>query len=819
MKIRSALALLLVCGMLAPTLLCSCKKGGSTDPGPTETEDDRIDLGSISSENTSSTDQDSTSKKVESLSAFEGPSLDLLKDVPFYKQIELNMLAVDPTFHSTIPEATCCLDDGVWMCIHSGKLIQFDYEGNHLQTIELDESNPDLFDELQSILGMYYKDGALHLMTFGYEDRLVHVYAVDQTTKKMNLVIKFPSPIGYRDLGNIHLIDATEEGLHMDFWPVSLSGVVGTPTICTISYDGKLLNAVTPDSELLGGWYIDDQFHVMTLYDGTLNSIVLSRIEDKGGLYLTHYLDAPSTVWQSIVTETAQYLVDYIGIWKMDRKTNEWSCLLLWQDTDIDWSGFNNTQQVAISPDGQKIIVFNTGWDGYTTLLVPSEDPREGRTVISLSGVDRFSDHEFMGLVYEFNHTNEDYYIEIDDDSLRVDARPYRTDGIFDQITYCNALVDDLNKKLKSGQGPVLLLDDGQENNRITQTSSGPKVYKSYDEVFAHKEYFRDLLPYWQKEDPAWQALYLESVSRSIGKNDHLYAVPLETSELEFSENYTALGSGKMAEALAKENSYTNLLAFLKNNEVDLLTSNMTSETFLYYALSRDLSSFRKNDGTVDLNDPQFRALLEIAGTYLISENNPKDFSQNGNYLPKVAASLIHSDLVNMSVEFRDPYGGPSFYYPDTTGRQIAFPSASGGNTGLVHASRQFRISSSATREQADGAWAFIRFSLEKNSNFKLSIIQETLDAFEHPTNHRDYWYAIFQEDLIYDPANIVPLPHEKVAECEQKIRNHEEIVMPDAELYTIVLEETSGYMKGTESADETIARLQKRINQSLAGN
>ena len=731
MKIRSALALLLVCGMLTPTLLCSCKKGGSTDPGPSETEDDRIDLGSISSENTSSKSQDSTSKKVGSLSAFEGPSTDLQKEVPFYKQIKLDILAADPTFSHTIPTATCCLDDGIWMCVGSGKLIQFDYEGNHLQSIELDKTNPVLYDELLSILGMYYRDGTLHLMTFCYEDKLIHVYAVDLATKKLNLVIKFPSPIGYRDLGNIHLIDATDEGLHMDFWPVTLSGVVGAPTICTLSYDGELLNAVTPDAEFLGAWYIDDRFYVMTLSDGTLNSIALSRVEEKGGLSRTHYLDAPSTVWQSIVTETAQYLCDNIGIWKMDRSNNEWSCVLLWRDTDIDWSGFNGTQQVAISPDGRKIMIFNTGWDGYTSLLLPSEDPREGRTVVSLSGVDRFIDHEFMGSVYEFNHTNEEYYIEIYDESLEVDARPYRTDGILDLAAYRSALVDDLNKKLKSGQGPVLLLDEGQESNRILQSSSGPKVYKSYDEVFSHKEYFQDLLPYWQKEDPAWQALYLEAVTRSIGKKDHLYAMPLETYELEFSENYTALGSGKMVDILSKDNSYKNLLSFLKNNDVDLLTSSITSETFLYYALSRDLSSFRTSNGTVDLDDPQFRALLEIAGTYLLSENNPKDFSSNGNYLPKVAATLLHSELVNLSIEFRDPYGGTSIVFPEGTSFRIAFPSASAlsGENSLVYVSRQFRISASTTPEQADGAWAFIRFMLEKNSNFKLENLSLVLDA------------------------------------------------------------------------------------------
>ena len=830
MKSKRILALLLISSMLTPAMLCSCKtKGGSSTTKtsdssigtiPSETDDERPDLGASSETNESSVSETDPSgqKTMSQLSAYSGPALSLQSESTYLKGNKIDILACDRTLRRTIPEVACCAEDGLWFLFFGGELLHTDYEGNHIRTYQLGFLNEftEVYDYILEISNMYVRGDDLYLLS--HTEKELKQLKLDKESGKLSFDVDYPVAQIGGDCSKAEFLGMTDDEIFFSIMYENSSIMSYLSALAVFSPDGKFKNSVILDDNFLGCWYMDDQLSL--LFTEQMNAenscnIVMARAGAKGDITNVSYLDSPSHVRSAIVCGSDQYLVDDNGIWKMDTKTGKWSNTMLWSNSDFNFGDFDKKFKFSVSPDGQKVLLYNSSSNcsivSSVSVFTPGEDPREGRTVIPIAYADH-RDTEFAKLMTEFNKENQDYYIETYYETLDVDAGQYRTEGVVDSQAYDAAFAKLQEENLRSGKGPVLYLEENPDVDRVISAIWRQSSWKQDDDIFAHDEYFEDLLPLWDQEDPKWQELFLKSVIDSCRKNGHMYGLPFAISELGFYENAFQFQSGELVRALVGDESYAGWLDYLKKNQFDSLNTEIGAEDFLFYALSHDLSYFTKEDGTVDLDDPQFRAMLEIAKDYLISYHRTYITSTSTSTKSKRATALLTSyDPVAVKFSYKDTTGYADYKYMGK-GERLSFPSADGGSN-LIHASRLFYMAANASQEQKDGAWAFLRFIMQKNSNFNLDNISYMLDAHADPSTHEDYWLkkSDYYDTFVLD--DVLPLSSQEIEAYRSYIMDLDNIVIPDQKLYAIIYEEVEAYMQGKESADELIPRLQKRIN------
>ncbi len=830
MKRQRILALLLISSMLTPSMLCSCHKTGSTTPAsdssvgsiPSETEDERVDLGATSDtiESSVSDTDPSGQKSMSKLSAYSGPALSLQSESTYMKKDKLNLLSLDPTLGRTIPNVACCAEDGLWFYL-GGDLLHTDYDGNYIRTYHLGFLNEftEVYDYIFRITNMFVRGDDLYLLS--HDENVIKQFKLDKETGKLSFEVEYPVRQVGGDCLQADCLGMTDDEIFFSIWYGNSSLMTSVSALAVFSTDGKFKNSVILDDNFLGCWYMDDQLSLLSselMNRENSCNVVMAPLGAKGDITDVSYLDSPAHVRSTLVNGDDQYLIDDNGIWKMDRKTGKWSCTMLWSNSDFKLGDYDEKYKFSISPDGQKVLFYNSyayfSIVSSVTLFTPGEDPREGRTVIPIDYADH-RDREFAELISEFNKENQDYYIEPYYETLNVDAGSYRTEGVVDSRAYDEAFEKLREENLKSGKGPVLYLEENPDVNRVISVIWHQSSRKQNDDIFAHDEYFEDLLPLWNQEDPKWQELFLKGVMDSCRKNGHMYGLPFAISELGFYENAFQFQSGELVRAIAGEETYVGWRDYLKKNQFDSLNTEIGAEDFLFYALSQDMSYFTKEDGTVDLDDPQFRAMLEIAKDYLISYHRTYVTSTTTSAKSQRATALLTSDdPIAVKYPYKDTTGYGSYMYMGK-GEKLSFPSAD-GSSNLIHASRLFYMAANASQEQKDGAWAFLRFIMQKSSNFSLDNISYMLDAHADPSSHEDYWAKKSDYSDLFVLDDVLPLTSQEIEAYRSYILDLDNIVIPDQKLYKIIYEEVEAYMQGKETADELIPRLQKRINEYL---
>lgn len=813
MKKRCVMASVLACSMLFSSCLSGCrKKSEKNDSTTTETEEERIDLGS-----TSATSETTVSDQAASLTALTCPDTSSVQNDTFYKQIKINPQKDIPTLFQTYPDLACCCDDGVWFYISTGHFMKYDYEGKLLHSVRLSAEDRQHFEEDYYMPGdMYVQDGVPHIIYL--LDGCIQDYKLDPDTGTLEHVRTYDPPIQADTILNPIIVGITEDEIYIYVDSAQGSGAVvlaSYPWIVGYSLkDGQVLKKQVQkcdNAELLGGWMIDGQFHSVITNEGyaMLSPLTISPSP-------THYLDHFPYPTYTTVNGSNQYIIDSKGLWVMNRDSGEWSNTFLWTNTDYDPNDYGSYRSLnfygtryKISPDGKKLLIFHPSIPESTSLFVASEDPRENRTVITLSCEAKGSE-DLMKTIRAFNEENKDYYIQVAYESFDPNSYPLSPEDPIDLRTAVKSETERSLEQMKAGKGPVLFVQKILHHSSpyFVGTSEDQLFQKVHDEIFAHKEFFKDMRPLWEALDPLWRDQFIRT-PYSSGSDTPMYSVPYSVDEVFFEDVCSLSMSQNIAGCFSgnQDNSYITWLNTLNQNYKDKnLSPSYSSETMLFYMLSNDLSAFTKADGTVDLHDPQFRALLELCSTYFVHED--------GQFISGIKPIFLN--VRHYPVPFIDyAYDDKAIDYRMTNkGVFMKFPSASGENN-MTFVDQQFRISASASQEEVDGAWAFIRYALEKNSNLKWDRFKEGLKAFEHPSDYFDFWKRMSLESYI-EPQYILPVSQEQIESYEKTIADPDQITIPDTELYKIICEETADYMQGKESIDDAIEKLQKRINEYL---
>ncbi len=790
MKKKRTMALLLACSILVPTMLGGCNKKKAE-------EDDRVDLGAttITDEN-SGADADGTDEADNpNLQLLAGPDTDKQTDVVFHKEISLDIGKATPGLTTTIPDVCCCSNDSAWLYFQTtAQILRFDYEGNLLRTYTLD-STEFIIDEDAFYIGyMCWQNGDLFCYS-AYEGG-IRKYKLNKETGSVLFVAEYNPPKITAEHVTSRILGVTDDMVHIAFYAFSGLSAYESLTVCSYKSRGTLTDAYSTPPDVLGGWYLGDQFYTVISEKG--EPVLVSPGAD-GKLSRDYKLQTSQEISYTEIIGADQYIVNKEGVWKTDAKTKEWTNIILWNETDVKWSYFNDSAQCEVSPDGQKALLYNTQGSSAFSLLVAAEDTRDDRTVVQLSGAQK-DDEKLMKLVEAFNAENKDYYISLDFHTINLTGVMFVDGDTLLEDKYREALADITRKILQEKDGPVLFLtgDDPSEPQGT--------VNDFYDQ----KEFFLDLLPYWKKEDPKWQELFLQGPFQDAEAKGQMYSIPYQLAVHGYQERTPEVPLGQIYDEVKGKSSYSDWLSYLKSHDYTFMTSTISSEDAIYYELCNNLPHYRKADGLIDLEDPQFRALLELAQTYLRSDaaNAPV------RSLPTWAVDSMENSLGTLPVQYKD--GSGNAYSLDA--RMIDHPS-SDGESQMVYCSSKFLISAYASKTKQQGAWEFIRFVLEKNSNFSLSYIQEELDAFEHPTEHAEYWAEKTGYDPMFQLDRVVPITSEERTAFEESLRSISHIYTPDPNLYRIVCEATKDYMEGNETIDQVIPKLQTRINEYLKEN
>lgn len=791
MKKKRTMALLLACSILVPTMLGGCSKKKS------EEDDGRVDLGAttVTDENSGS-DVDGTDETGnQNLQLLAGPDITKQTDITFHKEISLDLRKAVPGLTSTIPDVCCCSDDSAWIYFETtAQILRFDYEGNLLRTYTLDSTEFIIDEDAFHIGYMSWQNG--DLFCYSFYDGTVRKYKLNKDTGNMLFINDYEMPKISSANASPRMLGVTDDRVHIAFYGYNGASAYESVTVCSYTSDGKLTEAYSTPTDVLGGWYLGDQFYTVISEKG--DPVLVAPGAD-GKLCKDYKLQTSQSISYTEISGTDQYIVNKEGVWKTDEGTKEWSTCILWSKTDVKWSYFNDTAQCEVSPDGQKALLFNTQGTSAVSLFVPAEDTRGNRTVIQLSGAQR-DDAELMALVDAFNAENKDYYISPDFHTISLSGAMYVDGDTLLKDKYKQALAEYTRQLMQAKDGPVLFLT-GDDPSEPLGTE---------DDFYDQKEFFQDLLPYWKKEDPKWQELFLQVPFQDAETKGTMYSIPYQLAVHGYHERTPEVPLGQVYDEVKDKSCYSDWLSYFKSHDFTYMTSTLSSEEAIYYELCNNLSHYRKADGLIGLDDPQFRALLELAQTYLRSDaaNAPV------RSCPTWAVVSMERDLETPAVQYKDESGNA--YYLDDP--MIDHPS-SDGKSKMVYASSKFLISAYASEFKKQGAWEFIRFALEKNSNFKWENIKEALDAYEHPAEHGEYWAEKTGYDPMFRLDRVAPMTSEERTAFEESIRSISHIYTPDPDLYRILCEATKDYMEGNETIDQVIPKLQDRINEYLKEN
>lgn len=387
----------------------------------------------------------------------------------------------------------------------------------------------------------------------------------------------------------------------------------------------------------------------------------------------------------------------------------------------------------------------------------------------------------YIPIVNEFNNSQSEYYIEIVD---------YSKD---DTITKENALTQ-INAELASGNGPDLFY--------LWKLGMNNAIYGS-------KGYLEDLLPYIDQDNELSQEDFVDSLIESAKVDGKLYGtVPsfsiftmfgpksvLEKYNLEtFSDlSNVSQSYGGLSQLLNQDYDGTSLLSTIIQ---------FASDEFI------DFSSM-----TADFDNDNFRSLLDLCSQF----DNTSSSSQE--------PGVLNLYTINSFVEVQ--------YYESVYGEPITFvgcPGASESSSYFMDIIDQYGINANSMYK--DGAWKFIRLlftekyqideyvnsafpSFPSNKKALQALMDKSMTTlYEHDENGSEWEFTQrgANDGFIYHAAT-----QAQVNQVMALINSASKASYYTPVILSIVEEEGAAYFAGDATVDQTIEKIQNRVNIYLS--
>ena len=457
-------------------------------------------------------------------------------------------------------------------------------------------------------------------------------------------------------------------------------------------------------------------------------------------------------------------------------------------ETVIDWSENAITNELF-----QAVVPYNDGFfiiDNFTPYML-TPGIIKPRTIIRMAAV--LPLNTISKYISQFNRTNTDYYVEVDD--------MYSTYGSRENA------VTALNTQLLAGQGPDIIYFGGSPDN-----------------VYGTLGYLLNLYD-------------LIDCDPDMNRSDFLCLTAMETQGSLYTitpgffvDTYIGLSSVFGDRSGWTFDEYFDMESARSDDRP--MVHNITRDSFLENSLRSYLpAAVDWVSGTCDFNNAEFIAILEASANIIQA-----DESLDREYMTQTPELLLAEDINVIQGEYLS--GILQFARAEQNINQdlcfIGWPSPNGENTSMLSPLDSLGIS--ALSKTSEASWAFIKYliaddALQENigaSMFPIlkSALENQIYALLHPLfefEGKDVTIGeqggFYVDGVFYDMEyDTTPMITQKQADKVMTLlESLEQNTASDKSILAIVLEEAAAYFAGDKTAQETAALIQSRAQLYVA--
>ncbi len=563
--------------------------------------------------------------------------------------------------------------------------------------------------------------------------------------------------------------------------------------------DGNAVCTVDMASALNGGYI----FALGVLPDGRVGALVenmgkmnISALDLTQKKFTDTYSNLPPNCYNAKISASSNGGVLINGneaLFEYDLETQTYEELLNWLDCDMN----PDYVQSVYGMESGDVLVYYEEWTNNVPSLIllkktaASEVVKKEVLTIGCMGLSQ----DLQSAVVDFNKSNEQYRIEVNDYTALIDW------SIADENAYTDARTRFLND-LITGNGPDLFLASDVNLSQFVEKGIVEDLtpYLESSQVINRDDLFESVL----------NAMTIDGVLCSIPSNFNVSALAGRTSELGDREGWTV----------------DELMDYLAQYPDAQWLSYANPNLVLQYSLMFDIDSYINwETGECSFDTPEFKKVLELAASYYGIEPDyetslPKQLANHEVLMDALGVSTI-TDYQVTKLMFGEPI------------TVIGFPTADG--EGGVAASVNSSLCINASSEHKDVAWTFIESMLTEealcNSMFMWGIpinknvfgVQleeamtptyetdmegnQVLDENGNPIEISTHSYG--WEDVTFD---IYAATQEEADEMMDMINRIDTLANYDEQLMNIVFEEAESYFAGQKSVDEVADIIQSRV-------
>lgn len=512
-------------------------------------------------------------------------------------------------------------------------------------------------------------------------------------------------------------------------------------------------------------------------YDSEYTSQILYEISNETKAIEKEYTGIPSNSGRGICDENGNiYFNNGSVLYLWDKASDSYSEIINWIGSDIDG---DQVRAFSILED-ERIYAILRDWDENTVqevyLTKTEVAPENARTQLTL-GVFYLS-YDLKSEVLKFNRTNKDY---------KIIVKEYSGYDYEEALTKMQADM--------SGKDAPDIIDATMVDTRS----------------LAAQGYLVDLQPYFDRdynEDD-----FVESAINAGKMGDALYilspsfSISTTAAKTSTVNGKTEWTSQDFRDLIVNRPSGTNAFIYA------------TKEYMLESLCNYDLDEFINwKTGECSFNSDTFIDILEICNEFP-DEINYDDYTYM-NY-PQM---IKNGDLIIFDATIWEAYEVQEYkLMADGDITFIGYP-CNGGCSSIVSSS-DFALAVSATCEDPDGAWEFMKIILSEDYQDDLSysfpVRRSSLDKIlekaatpEYYTDENGNKVEVPKTSVGWDDwyADIYAATDEEIQLINDLIDNAGGTLFSNKEIFNIINEEAQAYFSGQKSASEVAEIIQSRV-------
>lgn len=494
-------------------------------------------------------------------------------------------------------------------------------------------------------------------------------------------------------------------------------------------------------------------------------------------------------------------VVNQDGVYAIDFDNSTLNPLLMFDDTNVNRSDVNNFTPVRITEDE---FVFTgvpnmpeVGSDtstvcraGIYTFTRADSNPNAGKAIITVASVEAFP-YALCNAVCEFNDSSESFFIKLDS-RYNIDRHLDEINNADDYQAARDSVSADLSNQLAidlmAGEGPDIIVNAASLS------------------MMNNSDYLLDLAPYVAENFTSDN--YFTNIFDACKDGDALYQVPLACSVIGIATSEDNVEEGQNGFTFEQYVDFVegpcNGVSPFSGDQVDI-----------FIRLVDCMYDSFVQDGNVNFDTEEFRALAEFTAEHITDELSLGDSNDEGYYTEdESVASIAYIDNI-------------SSYFQQVTGKDFALlglPSYDGRGPVIYDISS---VAISAQTENQDACYQFVSMLLSDSCQeiYAVYDIPVNRNAFntvanqyiESTNNELSIMLRLYDEALLaLYGYNVTPMDESLIPEFEEFVEGISDMYVNDGSINSIIREEMPSYFEGQKTLEQVLPVLTDRVSTVL---